>query len=153
MRDPIQKSIDVPLSPNEAFKLFTEEIANWWPSETFSVSAERGKKPRDITFGTHKGDQIIEVTEQGEQHVWGTIEAYDPGVFLSFSWHPGKGEDQATFVKLAFEEKGSGTNVALTHGGFEVLGDLADAVSNSYLQGWDLVLGCYQQPAKVPANA
>lgn len=151
MNDPIEKSISVPLSPQEAFALFTDGIEKWWPGASHSVSAGNGKSPKKITFGTHKGDAITEVTDEGETVLWGHVITYDPGKYLAFTWFPGKTEDDATVVTVTFKETENGTQCDLTHGGFDILGDLADAVSTSYLTGWDMVLGCFVSAAKTPA--
>ena len=136
---PIEKRLSVPLPPTEAYDLFTREIDSWWPKASHSVKGEKSR----LWFGSHKGDRIVEVTEDGSEIVWGTILAADPGRFLAFTWHPGKPASEATTVKVAFTGTEAGTRVELTHGGFEVLGPTAEAVSTSYLKGWDLVLGCF----------
>ncbi|MFG5383489.1 SRPBCC family protein [Yoonia sp. R2-816] len=153
MNDPINKSVTVPLTPAEAFALFTDGIDKWWPGQTHSVSASQKKTPKKVHFDTHKDGKITELTEDGETHIWGTILAYDPGKYLAFTWFPGKTEDEATVVTVSFQQTETGTQCDLTHGGFDILGDLADAVSTSYLTGWDLVLGSYCTAAKQPALA
>jgi len=120
MNDPINKSVTVPLSPDEAFTLFTKGIHTWWPG----------------------GSQTV---------LWGHILAYDPGKYLAFTWFPGKSEAEATVVTVTFSQTDAGTQCDLQHGGFDILGDLADAISTSYLSGWDMVLGCYCSAAKTPA--
>ena len=79
--------------------------------------------------------------------------AYDPGKYLAFSWHPGRGPEEATMVTVSFTQTKDGTRCDLTHGGFEILGDTADAVSTSYLHGWVMVLGCYASAVKTPVRA
>ncbi|MCK0097583.1 SRPBCC family protein [Yoonia sp. F2084L] len=149
MHDPIKKSLVVPLSPDEAFTLFTANMDTWWPTKTFSVFGEKAK----IAFPDHKGGDIIETGENGEVDVWGTLIAYDPGVFLSFTWHPGRPASEATVVTVTFTQTEDGTRCDLTHGGFDILGDTADAVSTSYLTGWDMVLGCYASAVKITTLA
>ncbi len=153
MNDPINKTISVPLTPAEAFALFTDGIDKWWPGASHSVSAAQNKSPRKVGFDTHKGGKISEITDEGETEIWGTILAYDPGKYLAFTWHPGKSEDEATVVTISFKATEAGTRCDLCHGGFDILGDLADAVSTSYLHGWDIVLGCFATTAKTPVHA
>ncbi len=153
MTDPINKTVSVPLTPAEAFTLFTDGIDKWWPGESHSVSAGKNKSPRTIGFDTHKGGKITEITDAGETAIWGTILAYDLGEYLAFTWHPGKSEDQATVVTVRFSATEAGTRCELSHGGFDILGDLADAVSTSYLHGWDMVLGCFVTTAQKPVYA
>ena len=149
MNDPIHKTVDVPLTPTEAFTLFTDGIDNWWPGVTHSVSAHDGKTPRKVSFDTFKGGKITEITHSGERCIWGEIIAYSPGKFLSFTWHPGKTQAEATVVTVSFRETNDGTQCDLTHGGFDILGPTADAVSTIYITGWDIVLGCFCRAVKV----
>ena len=149
MNDPIKKTLTVPLSAREAFDLFTADIDTWWPKASHSVKGEKSK----LTFPKHKGDPIIETGEDGEVTVWGRLIAYDPGKYLAFTWYPGRSESEATVVEVTFTQTEAGTRCDLTHGGFDILGPTADAVSSSYLRGWDLVLGCYASVARVPVFA
>lgn len=145
MNDPINKTLEVPLTPAEAFAVFTEDMDVWWPKETFSVSGAKAK----VTFPSRKDGEIIETGEDGAVTVWGKLIAYDPGQYLAFTWHPGRSAEEATVVTVTFTQTTEGTRCDLTHGGFDILGDTADAVSTSYLHGWDMVLGCYASAAKV----
>lgn len=149
MNDPIKKTLTVPLSPADAFALFTSDMDTWWPKDPFSVTGAQAK----VTFPDHKDGDIIETGADGSTNIWGKLVAYDPGKFLSFTWHPGRDPKEATVVTVTFTETEDGTRCDLTHGGFDILGDTADAVSNSYLKGWDLVLGCYASAVKLPVRA
>ncbi len=149
MHDPIEKSLTVPLSPAEAFALFTNDMDTWWPKASHSVTGAKAK----VTFPSYKDSEITEDGEDGTRVVWGKLIAYEPGVYLAFTWHPGRTEQDATVVTVTFTQTAEGTRCDLTHGGFDILGDTADAVSTSYLHGWDMVLGCYASAAKVPVLA
>lgn len=149
MKDPIKKTVTVPLSAREAFDLFTQDIDMWWPKASHAVKGPKAT----LRFSKHKGEPITETGEDGEIVVWGKLIAYDPGVYLAFSWFPGRDESEATVVEVTFAQTEAGTRCDLTHGGFDILGPTADAVSTSYLRGWDLVLGCYAGAVKVPAMA
>lgn len=144
MNDPINKSLIVPLTPTEAFALFTDDIDTWWPKGTHSVSGEKAK----LKFPNHKGGEITETDENGVITIWGRLIAYDPSKYLAFSWYPGRTEKEATVVTVTFTQTQDGTRCDLTHGGFDILGDTADAVSTSYLHGWNMVLGCYAVASK-----
>lgn len=149
MNDPIKKSLIVPLTPKEAFALFTQNMDSWWPKASHSVTGKKAK----LTFPKHKGEDIVEHGANGEIVVWGTLIAYEPGAYLAFSWHPGRTAQEATVVTVTFTKTPEGTRCDLTHGGFDILGETADAVSTSYLKGWDMVLGCYASAARLPVMA
>lgn len=141
---PVEKSITVPLTPTEAFDLFTADIDQWWPMASHSV----GGAGSNVTFANHKGGDITETTSAGENLIWGRIIAHDPGKYLAFTWFPGRSEAEATVVTVSFTKTKTGTRCDLAHGGFEVLGPVADAVSTAYLKGWGLVLGCFDRAAR-----
>jgi len=147
MNDPVEKTLTVPLSPAEAFALFTDKMDKWWPKASHSVTGAKAK----LTFPKHIDGKITEDGDDGTVTVWGRLIAYDPGKYLAFSWFPGRPESEATVVTVTFTETAAGTRCDLTHGGFDILGDTADAVSTSYLTGWDMVLGCFASAARAPA--
>lgn len=121
----VEKTTHVPLSPADAFELFTKGMATWWPST-------HGK----LTIEPHKGGKL----KDGNKDI-GTVIAFDPDGYLAFTWAPDETEE--TIVTVAFTTTPYGCRVDLTHGSDATLGDVTDAVSSSYLQGFDLVLGSF----------
>lgn len=135
---PIHKTTTVPLSPQEAFDLFLADLNAWWPKDRHAAHpASR------FIVEPRKNGRITEFTPDGTRIHWGTIIGWDDGRFMAFTWHPDGDEDAATVVAVSFKQTAAGCQINLTHGGFDVLGDVADAVSTSYLIGWDLTLGSY----------
>lgn len=121
----VEKTTHVPLDPAAAFQLFTHGMQTWWPGAHGKLAME-----------ARKGGKI---SDNGK--VIGTIIAFDPAGFLAFTWAP-DGTDE-TIVTVAFTATPDGCRVDLTHGSEAILGDVTDAVSTSYLRGFDLVLGSY----------
>ncbi|SEW20495.1 Activator of Hsp90 ATPase homolog 1-like protein [Cognatiyoonia koreensis] len=121
----ITKTILVPLTPSDAFVLFTDGMGKWWPHAHGNLHME----PR-------KGGKIKDGTKD-----IGTIIAFDPDGFLAFSWSPDDADE--TIVTVVFSASSDGCRVDLTHGSEVILGDVTDAVSTSYLRGFDLILGSY----------
>ena len=87
------------------------------------------------------GGCLIETDVDGQKYVWGTVQVWEPGKALAFSWHPGKPEDAALGVSVTFEEAGAMTRVRLVHSGWERLGDTAAKAREAYASGWPTVLG------------
>ena len=137
MTDPIHKTLNVPLSPKEAFALFTENLADWWPTESHSLSAGDGEIPKDVTVDPREGGYITETKHDGEKGRWGTITEWNPGQSFGVSWYVGRSEDQSTDLSVVFIPTDTGTRVELTHGGFERLQETA--MHQQYQTGWDLV--------------
>lgn len=134
---PIVVDVVVPAPPARAFDYFTRDIARWWPLATHSVGEADAV---DVRFERHVGGRLVESLRDGSQCVWGTIDAWEPGVRLGFSWHPGRDPSTAQRVEVTFAVHADGTRVTLTHGGWERRGDEAAAVRGNYVGGWKIVL-------------
>ncbi len=141
MTDPIQKTVTVPLRPQEAFDIFTKDLAAWWPTDSHSLSAGDGALPEDVSVEPREGGQIIETKHDGTTAPWGRITTWQPGAAFGVSWHVGRPEEQSTDILVVFTPTDMGTRVDLTHGGFDRLGETAFATWEGYVTGWDYVLG------------
>lgn len=135
---PIVVSVDVPLPPVEAHRLFSDGMTTWWPLSSHSVFEGRAASVR---FPASAGDPIVEVSADGEESVWGTVLENVPGSALRFTWHPGRGVETAHEIDVRFLPTATGTRVTLTHSGWEALAD--PEMWAGYDTGWVLVLGDY----------
>lgn len=141
MTDPIEKTVVVPIPPEEAFRLFATRMAEWWPLETHSLSASReGSLPLELVVEPRAGGQILETCADGATRPWARIELWEPGSRLCLAWHVGRPEAEATRVDVRFHREGGGTRVALVHAGFDVLGKSAAEIRDGYDGGWTMVL-------------
>lgn len=136
--EPIVKSVTVPCSQPQAFAAFTDNLQSWWPLESFSVGLE---KAVSCEMECRQGGELFEITKSGEKHIWGTIQNWPPPGELTFSWHPGRTPETAQVITVTFRKQDNGTRVTLTHGGWETLGDAAAEMRESYIPGWDIVVG------------
>jgi uncharacterized protein YndB with AHSA1/START domain len=134
---PVRHSIEVPVSPDEAFRIFTEAIDSWWPLATHSVDST---KVTGCVFEREPGGRIFESHDNGSLHLWGTVTTWDPPESVVFSWHPGRAAETAQEIELRFVARGSGTVVELEQRGWEALGDRAAEAREGYLTGWPPVL-------------
>ncbi len=145
MPDPIVKTVTVPLDPNRAFRLFTEEIADWWPLDTHSLSAQDGDRARSVEVPKTVGEQVIETRPDGSTDPWGRVTDYRPGRAFGMTWHVGRPEEDATHVQVSFDAVADGTRVRLIHDGW----DGATARRDSYATGWTSVLACFTRHAPI----
>jgi uncharacterized protein YndB with AHSA1/START domain len=137
---PVVKRIFVRCPPEDAFRYFTTDFEKWWPGHTHSVlamSTGGAKRPRVCTMDPRPGGLIVEHGAEGERYVWGTIAVWDPPRKVQFTWHPGSEEHLAQTVEVTFTAAAGGTEVVLTHGGWERLGEQAAAVRAGYDNGWE----------------
>jgi uncharacterized protein YndB with AHSA1/START domain len=132
---PVTKSIVVKRSPEEAFRVYTEGIATWWPFETHSPSG----KSETLVIEPREGGRLYERTTDGEELDWGEVLAWDPPRRFAHSWH--LGQSVATEVELRFTPQGDDTLVELVHSGWERHGEYAAKLRAQYDSGWDFVFG------------
>jgi uncharacterized protein YndB with AHSA1/START domain len=130
---PVVRAVTVRRNQEDAFRLFTERIADWWPMETHSVFGATARV--DV-----EGSEIVERSADGQRSVWAEIVESSPPRRLVLSWHPGTDPVKPTRVEVSFAPDGEGTRVELTHTGWETLGERAEAARQSYDEGWQSVL-------------
>lgn len=145
MTEPISKNVTVPLPADAAFDLFIKRMHEWWPMETHSVSSMvDGLDPAlGLNIDGRLGGQIIERLADGSDSIWATITAFQPGEQLALDWYPGSEPKLATQVVVKFVASEHGTRVELTHTGFEVRGDAAEALRGNYDEGWNPVMALF----------
>jgi uncharacterized protein YndB with AHSA1/START domain len=136
----IRKSVVVRRPVEEAFELFTTDIARWWPVQTHSVAQENAET---VVVERREGGRFYERTRDGNEHLWGTVTVWEAPRRFACTWHPGRAEETGQEIEVVFEAHDDGTRVVLTHTGWEKLGpEMADSMA-SYDRGWEQVLGFY----------
>lgn len=138
--EPVRKQLQVSLSVERAFELFTAGIGSWWPLVTHSVGEDQAET---CFFEGWVGGRIVEVLKDGSQAEWGKVVAWEPFHKVVFQWYPGREPDTAQEVTVTFSEIPGGSLVELVHTGWETLGQEGLAKRNGYVTGWDYVLAKY----------
>jgi uncharacterized protein YndB with AHSA1/START domain len=139
---PVVKRIVVRCGAEDAFRFFTSDFQKWWPGHTHSViamSSGGAKRPQSCTLDPRAGGLIVEHGSDDERYVWGTIVDWDPPRTLEFTWHPGREPRLAQTVRVTFTSAAGGTEVVLTHSGWELLAEEAEMARERYDNGWDTV--------------
>jgi uncharacterized protein YndB with AHSA1/START domain len=147
---PVVKTVEVGLSPQDAFVLFTEGMGSWWPVDTHSIAADtyEGRfSTEKLVFEARKGGRIYELMSNGEIGEWGIVLEWDPPVRVMFSWKPNLRDEPATQVEVTFRSSKRGTIVDLQHTGWERLGSVSARMRGAYDQGWPGVLGLFREKA------
>ena len=140
----VEKAVTVNVPVERAFEVFTAEIGTWWPLRTHAVDTERSET---VILESQVGGRLYERAPSGEEHLWGTVVAWEPPSLIVYSWHPGRGEETAQEVTITFSAEGPGTRVEVRHTGWEKLGDDMEEAVASYDMGWDTVMGLYADAA------
>ncbi|MGH7931607.1 MAG: SRPBCC domain-containing protein [Candidatus Binataceae bacterium] len=131
----IRKSIRVERPPDISFRVFCEEIGEWWPGGF-------GGKDIRMCLERQVGGRLYERRSDGTECEIGRVTAYQPPAVVAFTWRA-PSWDVPTRVEIRFTGEGSGTRVELEHSGWEQDAKTRDARKN-YDSGWDFVLGHYQ---------
>jgi len=123
--DQARVTVSVAVPPNEAFRIFTEEIDQWWRRgpRFRNTRGDRGMlciEPRvgGRVFESIDGDAgaPANVIEIGRVSVW------EPAHRLVFSWRASNfAPTESTEVEALFEPSPSGTRLTVTHRGWRAL--------------------------------
>ncbi len=140
----VLREVEVKVSPERAFEVFTRRMGDWWPLEAYSIAEERAVGVRVEEF---VGGKVFEVVEDGKEWEWAEILVWDPPQRLVMAWHPTEERVTSTEVEVRFSAIEGGTRVELEHRGWEQLGDRAAEARGDYEQGWQPVLGLFQADA------
>jgi uncharacterized protein YndB with AHSA1/START domain len=139
MIEPLQLAFDVDCQPHEAFALWTEQTALWWPP---SHTASKRKGTR-IVFEPRTGGRVYERSPTGTEVDWGTILAWEPPRRLVYRWHLLSDPADATEVEVVFRPNANGvTTVMIEHRGWDAFEDGTERRDRNRV-GWAQLINCY----------
>jgi uncharacterized protein YndB with AHSA1/START domain len=121
---PVTKSITVNATPDEAFRVFTDDFDSWWPR-----SHHIGKSPmKKAIVECRRGGRCYTEQEDGTQCDWGSILAWEPPRRFVMAWQiSGNWEFEADVARSSEVEvrftpaPGGRTRVDLEHRFFDRL--------------------------------
>jgi hypothetical protein len=136
--EPVVVAVTVAVDPDRAWSTFTTRIGSWWPAGTHSIGEE---KVVDVVLEGRLDGAIEERWADGTAHHWGRITAWEPPNRLAFWWRPTlDATREPTQVEVTFTAVEAGTEVVLTHTGWEGLGADGAESRAGYATGWPPVL-------------
>ena len=140
---PIEVVVVLECDPAHAFEAFVAGIGHWWPLGTHSLSHMAGLGPsRALRLEPGEGGRLIETDADGQEHIWGSVTAWDPPRALCLSWHVGRTSALATEVSVRFERTDDNrTGVTLIHSNWQILGDAGAPIRDRNANGWPTLLG------------
>jgi uncharacterized protein YndB with AHSA1/START domain len=138
---PVVAAVDVRRGIEEAFRVFTGEIADWWPVAAHAVDPERVAA---VVLEGRPGGRLYERWHDGGEAEWGRVLAWEPPHRLVLAWSPSPERPAPTRVEVRFRAvEPDHTRVELEHSGWERLADQAAEVRSSYEGGWPGVLDAF----------
>lgn len=136
----IHRSIKVGQPPAIAFRVFCQEISQWWPlKQGFSFGSDR---VGEIVIEARTGGRFYERFADGTEFEVRKVTEYQPPAAVAFTRHSPQWEGP-TIVEVPFIADGAGTRVELEHSGWDQGPKMLDA-SKRYSNGWDFILGQFQ---------
>jgi uncharacterized protein YndB with AHSA1/START domain len=136
----VRASVRVQLPPQEAFRLFTDGINQWWPlQEGYSYGGDRA---REIFLEPTEGGRFYERFVDGDELQVGTVRVCSPPDRILFTWRSPDWQAE-TVVEVRFVAEELGTSVQLEHRSFERLGAEGEAIARRWGGGWPRVIGAF----------
>jgi uncharacterized protein YndB with AHSA1/START domain len=132
---PIEKTVQVKSTPENAFKAFTEEIAAWWPLDRHSLDSENADS---LVFEAELGGAVYQTMKDGSTIPWAKVQSFSPPDGFVLDWHIGVPPENSSRVELSFTDIGDGlTEVVLHHSEFENSApDDPETYRGHFANGW-----------------
>jgi uncharacterized protein YndB with AHSA1/START domain len=141
----VRQTVHVELPPDEAFRLFTDGINEWWPlTEGYAYGGERAQ---EIVLEAVVGGRFYERFVDGDEMRVGTVTVCRPPERIVFTWRSPEWPAD-TEVDVRFTTADRGTVVSLEHRGFERLGPEGAAIARRWVSGWPRVMRAYAERAR-----
>lgn len=108
----LRRELTTRLTPAEAWRLFCEDIAIWWPVARVSLSAlAGGALPQGVTLDARPGGRLAEVLFDGSRGDWAQVTEARPGALLALEWRLGLVAEAP--VTIAFLDEDGGSRLVL----------------------------------------
>ena len=142
MIDPVRRSVTVGTSIEETFRLFTDDMAAWWPLDTHSMAADRddGTTVAELVLERREGGRLFEVADDGTEGTWARVLTWEPPHRLVLAWKPNLRNEPETEVEVTCTAVESGTRVDLEHRGWDLLGERGEPAAAGYRSGWAFIV-------------
>lgn len=112
--DPIVCTHQVDVDPVHAFEVFTERFGDWWdPRLTPDPATYEGADVEEVEGG------LVALHHDGEDYPIGEVLEWEIGERFAMTFHLALPRDHPTELTVDFEPVDGGTQITLTHAGWE----------------------------------
>lgn len=147
MAHSLEAQVTIALDPEAAFTRFTAGMGAWWP-KAYSWS---GEAMADMRIDPIEDGACSEFGPHGFRSDFGRVLRVEAPERVVFTWQisprrePQPDPARASTVEVAFARAGEGTEVTLTHSGFDRHGEGAETYCRLMAgdDGWPYILACY----------
>jgi uncharacterized protein YndB with AHSA1/START domain len=128
----------VALPPDEAFRLFTDQMETWWDPTHHIIEAPLAR----MVLEPYVGGSLYDVGTDGSECRWSRVLAYDPPQLFVFSWDINlewqleTDLSKCSEVAVTFTAEDGGTRVDLEHRHLDRHGDGWVEMRDMVSKGW-----------------
>jgi hypothetical protein len=142
--DDVRLSVEVPVDPTTAFKIFTLEIGRWW--RPGPINWNNAGRAVGVRIEPGPGGRWMEIHDlkTGEGVTQGRFTVWELGARLVFLYQDVGHQLDGTEVEIDFEPIADGARVTLTHRGWERVPATARVRARNLKRwGWGNILNWY----------
>ncbi len=142
----IQKSIEVSLGVEDAFRVWTEKMDLWWPKHGHTRS---GTTATTLVMERWAGGRLFERTDQGQEFEWGTVVVWEPPERLVYTWFLGADETRPTEIEVRFAAEGlETTRILVEQRMLRLEPSHWDRRAPGFRRAWDEVLHAFRSTSE-----
>lgn len=146
----IEQIFTVPVSIDQAFKIFTAKLDSWWPKEYTWA----GEVLETIKIESKKNGRCFERGPHDFELDWGRVIVWEPPTKIIFTWQidpnrvPVPNPEKVSEVEVLFEQKNKEiTQIKFKHRKLDNHGEEATAYRDALNspQGWPYILNKFKE--------
>ena len=130
----IQKSVLLRCPPDDAFRLFTSRISEWWPV------THRPTKDAESELRIEPTGRFWERACDGREIELGRVLAWEPPNRLALDFYIGTNAEQPTALEVTFTAEAEGTRVTVHHRAKPESAELWNQRAPVFERSWEAVL-------------
>ena len=137
----ITKSVLLGMTPDVAFRLFTEQISVWWPAE------RRHTNDPGSTLHLYADGRFFERASDGYEFELGRVVEWVAPERIVLDFYIATGPAYPTKAEIQFAAEGDGTRITITHTSKPESESLWNERASQYERSWETVLAALSRAA------